>query len=89
MSGLPESLRNLALDRRMTCARHSQARPNTEQTASARERRPNIATALRSSASVAESKGGLPIVEFADQTAWEDWLQRNHQCQDGVWITTC
>jgi uncharacterized protein YdeI (YjbR/CyaY-like superfamily) len=86
MSGLPESLHNLALDRRMTCARHSQARPNTEQTASARERRPNIAMGLRSSASVAESKGGLPIVEFADQTAWEDWLQRNHQCQDGVWM---
>jgi Major Facilitator Superfamily len=86
MSGLPGSLHNLALDRRMTCARHSQARPNTEQTASARERRPNIATGLRSSASVAESKGGLPIVEFADQTAWESWLQRNHHCQDGVWM---
>jgi hypothetical protein len=64
----------------------SQARPNTEQTASARERRPNKATGLRSSASVAESKGGLLIGEFADQKAWENWLQRNHQCQDGVWM---
>jgi hypothetical protein len=27
MSGLPESLRNFTLDRRMTCARPSQARP--------------------------------------------------------------
>ena len=35
---------------------------------------------------MAESKGGLPIVEFADQTAWESWLQRNHQCRDGVWM---
>jgi hypothetical protein len=55
-----------------------------EQTAGANER--NIATGLRSSDSVAGSKGGLPIVEFADQTAWESRLQRNHQCQDGVWM---
>jgi len=76
----------LAILTKLTCVRPSQARPDTERAASARERRPNIATGLRSAASVAESKGGLPIVEFADQTAWESWLQRNHQCQDGVWM---
>jgi len=76
----------LAIVTKLTCARPSQAGPDTEPAASARERQPNIATGLRSSASVAESKGGLPIVKFADQTAWESWLKRNHQCQDGVWM---
>ena len=33
-----------------------------------------------------ESKGGLPVVEFADQMGWESWLQRNYQRQDGVWM---
>ena len=74
----------LAIVTKLTCARPSQARPDTKRAASARE--PNIATGLQSSGSVAESKGGLPIVEFANQTAWESWLQRNHQCQDGVWM---
>jgi len=70
----------------LTCARASLARPDTERAASARERRLNIAPGLRSSVSVAEREGGLPIVEFTDQTAWESWLQSNHQRQDGVWM---
>jgi len=71
---------------KLTCARLSQATPDTQPAARASVRQPNVTTGLRSSASVAESKGGLPILEFADQTAWERWLQRNHQRQDAVWM---
>jgi uncharacterized protein YdeI (YjbR/CyaY-like superfamily) len=28
----------------------------------------------------------LPIVELPDQPAWRQWLQANHESQDGVWL---
>ena len=31
-------------------------------------------------------KDELPIIEFADQAAWERWLQREHASSKGVWI---
>jgi uncharacterized protein YdeI (YjbR/CyaY-like superfamily) len=31
-------------------------------------------------------KGGLPIVPFADATAWEAWLESNHATSRGLWV---
>jgi uncharacterized protein YdeI (YjbR/CyaY-like superfamily) len=31
-------------------------------------------------------KDELPILEFADQAAWERWLRREHASSKGVWI---
>src|SRR5262245_40444390 len=31
-------------------------------------------------------KGGLPIVGFDSQLAWEDWLAANHATARGVWL---
>ncbi|HEY1590197.1 MAG TPA: YdeI/OmpD-associated family protein [Solirubrobacteraceae bacterium] len=28
----------------------------------------------------------LPIIDARDQTAWRDWLEANHNSQDGVWL---
>ncbi len=28
----------------------------------------------------------LPIIEVRDQTAWRDWLEANHNSDDGVWL---
>jgi uncharacterized protein YdeI (YjbR/CyaY-like superfamily) len=33
-----------------------------------------------------ETKGDLPIVELADQAAWERWLEQNHRRFEGVWL---
>jgi uncharacterized protein YdeI (YjbR/CyaY-like superfamily) len=33
-----------------------------------------------------EEKQGLPILECADQTAWEQWLNDNHPDSPGVWL---
>jgi uncharacterized protein YdeI (YjbR/CyaY-like superfamily) len=30
--------------------------------------------------------GNLPIVEFANQSAWADWLAENHAKSSGVWL---
>src|SRR5258706_12293098 len=30
--------------------------------------------------------GNLPIVDFASQTAWADWLKENHARSSGVWL---
>jgi uncharacterized protein YdeI (YjbR/CyaY-like superfamily) len=35
---------------------------------------------------MSDTKGGLPIVEAADQDSWEQWLERNHERTDGVWL---
>lgn len=32
------------------------------------------------------SKDDLPIVEFADQAAWERWLHDNHDSARGAWL---
>jgi uncharacterized protein YdeI (YjbR/CyaY-like superfamily) len=29
---------------------------------------------------------GLPTLRFASPGEWEDWLERYHDCTDGVWI---
>ena len=31
-------------------------------------------------------RDSLPILEFADQTAWEGWLQDHHASSQGVWL---
>lgn len=28
----------------------------------------------------------LPVKPFATQSAWERWLERNHERQDGIWV---
>jgi uncharacterized protein YdeI (YjbR/CyaY-like superfamily) len=28
----------------------------------------------------------LPIADFADQTAWADWLEQNHATSPGLWL---
>src|SRR5438270_11570765 len=28
----------------------------------------------------------LPILEFGDRTAWDEWLARNHDTSPGVWL---
>jgi uncharacterized protein YdeI (YjbR/CyaY-like superfamily) len=33
-----------------------------------------------------EEKQGLPILDFADQAAWERWLEENHASSPGVWL---
>jgi uncharacterized protein YdeI (YjbR/CyaY-like superfamily) len=33
-------------------------------------------------------KDGLPIVAFADDDAWERWLEENHAASNGIWIKT-
>lgn len=33
-----------------------------------------------------ETKNGLEIIQLADQTAWERWLERNHERDEGVWV---
>jgi uncharacterized protein YdeI (YjbR/CyaY-like superfamily) len=33
-----------------------------------------------------ETKQDLPIIEFADQHAWEEWLEHHHSDQPGVWL---
>jgi uncharacterized protein YdeI (YjbR/CyaY-like superfamily) len=33
-----------------------------------------------------ESKQGLPILECADEAAWEQWLEDNHPDSPGVWL---
>jgi uncharacterized protein YdeI (YjbR/CyaY-like superfamily) len=35
---------------------------------------------------VPETKNDLPILEFADQQAWEEWLESNHGRESGVWL---
>ena len=35
---------------------------------------------------MAETKGDLPVLEFADQAAWERWLEANHAEVAGAWI---
>jgi len=42
--------------------------------------------ALRSSASVQETKDALPILEFRRQRDWEQWLEANHAREAGVWL---
>jgi uncharacterized protein YdeI (YjbR/CyaY-like superfamily) len=32
------------------------------------------------------TKDDLPIVEFADRTAWEQWLESNHDSARGAWL---
>jgi uncharacterized protein YdeI (YjbR/CyaY-like superfamily) len=32
------------------------------------------------------TKQDLPIVEFPDRSAWERWLERNHDAARGVWL---
>lgn len=34
----------------------------------------------------AETRGGLPILHFADQTALEDWLERQPSDHPGIWL---
>lgn len=36
--------------------------------------------------SVTETRQDLPIIEAADQPAWERWLDTNHKRIDGVWL---
>jgi len=31
-------------------------------------------------------KGGLPVIPFADATAWEAWLETNHATSKGLWL---
>ncbi len=33
-----------------------------------------------------ESKDGLPIVPFASQEEWEEWLEENHEASGGLWL---
>jgi uncharacterized protein YdeI (YjbR/CyaY-like superfamily) len=33
-----------------------------------------------------EEKQGLPILDFADQAAWERWLEENHASSPGIWL---
>ena len=33
-----------------------------------------------------ETKNDLPIVELKNQAAWERWLAKNHERQQGVWL---
>jgi len=35
---------------------------------------------------VTETKAGLPVLELADQQAWERWLEANHGSSAGVWL---
>jgi len=31
-------------------------------------------------------KADLPIIPFTSQDEWQNWLELNHQIQDGIWI---
>ena len=31
-------------------------------------------------------RDSLPILDFADRTAWENWLQEHHAASQGVWL---
>ncbi|MFZ4548146.1 MAG: YdeI/OmpD-associated family protein [Bacteroidales bacterium] len=33
-----------------------------------------------------KDKTELPIIPFASQGIWENWLEQNHNNQDGIWI---
>ena len=33
-----------------------------------------------------ETLGGLPIGLFADQQAWEQWLDTNQEWAQGIWV---
>jgi uncharacterized protein YdeI (YjbR/CyaY-like superfamily) len=35
---------------------------------------------------VPTTKADLPILQFDDQTAWGEWLERNHTDSSGVWL---
>ncbi len=45
-------------------------------------RRANIATHMAQRPAATE----LPLIEFADRTAWEAWLRVNHDDSSGVWL---
>src|SRR5205809_555533 len=33
-----------------------------------------------------DEKAGLPILQFANQAEWEDWLERHGATSKGVWL---
>lgn len=33
-----------------------------------------------------DTKQGLPILSFASQKKWEEWLDKNHQTSKGLWL---
>jgi uncharacterized protein YdeI (YjbR/CyaY-like superfamily) len=33
-----------------------------------------------------KDKAELPVIPFASQGIWENWLEQNHNNQDGIWI---
>ncbi len=33
-----------------------------------------------------DSKGGLPVLSFHSKTAWEAWLEQNHETSEGLWL---
>jgi uncharacterized protein YdeI (YjbR/CyaY-like superfamily) len=37
-------------------------------------------------AEAAETKGGLPVLEFKSDRHWEAWLSRNHAASKGIWL---
>lgn len=44
------------------------------------------ATAAPGSVAPMEEKGGLPVLAFDDDAAWEAWLAEHHASAAGVWV---